>query len=175
MSLNKVWNDKGTKIDCKICSVIIKTSPSRLGRKKYCSKKCFGDSRKLLIKEKHPNWKGGRKIAFRRYLVGWLKTDKGKEYRKRQNSLHRLKISETEQDDLKRQYDYHCLMCGLGEPEIELTIDHVLPASLGGEDELDNYQPLCRSCNSSKGTKTIDFRGEYKLNNFYRQLIYDRI
>lgn len=32
-----------------------------------------------------------------------------------------------------------------------LTIDHILPKSLGGSDDLDNLQPMCAECNFSKG------------------------
>ena len=32
-----------------------------------------------------------------------------------------------------------------------LTVDHILPRSKGGSDELDNLQPMCCICNWSKG------------------------
>jgi 5-methylcytosine-specific restriction endonuclease McrA len=40
----------------------------------------------------------------------------------------------------------------------DLTVDHVVPLSNGGTNTIDNIQPLCKSCNSSKGAKTIDYR-----------------
>ena len=34
---------------------------------------------------------------------------------------------------------------------IPLTVDHILPKSLGGPDILENYQPMCAPCNTRKG------------------------
>jgi 5-methylcytosine-specific restriction endonuclease McrA len=51
--------------------------------------------------------------------------------------------------------DWRCLCCGGDKP---LTVDHVVPVSKGGSDDISNIQPLCQSCNSSKGAKTIDYR-----------------
>lgn len=35
----------------------------------------------------------------------------------------------------------------------DLTVDHIEPVVLGGTDETDNLQTLCRSCNSRKGAR----------------------
>lgn len=48
--------------------------------------------------------------------------------------------------------------CGACPATTDLQIDHVLPVSRGGGSEDENLQLLCGSCNSSKGTKTIDYR-----------------
>jgi 5-methylcytosine-specific restriction endonuclease McrA len=45
-----------------------------------------------------------------------------------------------------------------GRPDVKLTQDHVVPLARGGSNLIDNIQPLCASCNSSKGTQTIDYR-----------------
>ena len=66
-----------------------------------------------------------------------------------------------EWENLCASYNYSCLCCGKQEPEIELTVDHVVPLSQGGSNSLENLQPLCRSCNSRKRTGTIDYRLEW--------------
>ncbi|MBL7712786.1 MAG: HNH endonuclease [Chitinophagaceae bacterium] len=34
-----------------------------------------------------------------------------------------------------------------------MTIDHILPRSLGGDSSIQNLQPMCNSCNARKGNK----------------------
>lgn len=47
--------------------------------------------------------------------------------------------------------DWHrCVTCGSGE---ELTLDHIIPWSKNGSDDLGNLQTMCRSCNSRKGAR----------------------
>jgi 5-methylcytosine-specific restriction endonuclease McrA len=57
---------------------------------------------------------------------------------------------------LKKEYSYLCPFCQASEPEIRLTQDHIIPLSRGGGDDIDNIQPLCFSCNSSKQDKLIE-------------------
>jgi len=47
---------------------------------------------------------------------------------------------------------WKCFYCG---SENDLTIDHKIPRSRGGGDEVENLTCACRSCNSSKGAKTV--------------------
>lgn len=60
-------------------------------------------------------------------------------------------------DSICKRYDNICLCCKRSDKL--LTIDHVIPISQGGSDTEDNIQPLCGSCNSSKGNHhTTDYR-----------------
>ncbi len=46
--------------------------------------------------------------------------------------------------------------------EVLMTKDHILAKSLGGENEIDNYQPMCQNCNSKKGDKTLEEWDNYQ-------------
>lgn len=59
---------------------------------------------------------------------------------------------------IKLAQNHRCLMCDRQEPDIQLTIDHVIPISRGGINEAGNIQGLCKSCNSKKHRNTIDLR-----------------
>ena len=48
--------------------------------------------------------------------------------------------------------DAICENCGTDK---KLTIDHIKPVSKGGLNRLNNYQALCKSCNSSKGNRIV--------------------
>lgn len=62
----------------------------------------------------------------------------------------------TEFRALCEQYSWKCLACG--KHTKKLTADHVQPLSRGGSNLIDNIQPLCSRCNSSKHAKHIDYR-----------------
>ena len=61
---------------------------------------------------------------------------------------------------------YKCVMCGKTAKETILEVDHIIPVSKGGTDNIDNIQPLCASCNSQKFTKIIDY---IEQNGYIRQ------
>ncbi len=46
---------------------------------------------------------------------------------------------------------YRCVKCGKWFTKEEIKVDHRIPKKLGGTDNLDNLQPMCRSCNRRKG------------------------
>jgi len=59
---------------------------------------------------------------------------------------------------LVTQYGRRCLMCKRQEPDITLTVDHIVPLAQGGSNDITNLQPLCSTCNKSKGAKILDLR-----------------
>lgn len=54
---------------------------------------------------------------------------------------------------------HRCELCGVDASLRALEVDHIIPKSLGGPDEIDNYQALCYKCNTNKGNRSeVDLR-----------------
>lgn len=49
-----------------------------------------------------------------------------------------------------RRDSFTCLYCGQRAPDVQLHVDHVHPASKGGEDETWNLVTACQACNAGK-------------------------
>jgi 5-methylcytosine-specific restriction endonuclease McrA len=56
-----------------------------------------------------------------------------------------------------------CQYCGRQYPPSELTLDHVLPRSRGGESAWDNLVACCKRCNHKKGNRTPEESGMHLL------------
>lgn len=52
---------------------------------------------------------------------------------------------------VKQLYGNACANCG--RIDVAIHQDHKIPLARGGTDNIDNIQPLCKPCNSSKGTR----------------------
>ncbi|TVM03004.1 MAG: HNH endonuclease [Candidatus Brocadia sp. WS118] len=66
--------------------------------------------------------------------------------------VKRSKISENERGEVFKRDNFQCIKCGSME---NLSIDHILPFSLGGDTIMSNLQTLCRACNSKKGNRDV--------------------
>lgn len=64
-----------------------------------------------------------------------------------------FKLSRSRRRKIYEKDDHKCHYCG--SPD-SLTVDHKQPMSLGGSDDDENLVACCKSCNSSKGTKTYE-------------------
>ena len=53
---------------------------------------------------------------------------------------------------IKEHFNHTCVYCGEHHEPHKLTLDHVKPRSLGGEDLTSNLVPACRRCNQDKGS-----------------------
>lgn len=181
---------------CEKCGKDIECSPSAESKRRFCSFECrksiytpemrkkmseikkkqfkdgltvwnkgveqwAGEARKNLktpaVKhgKDHPNWKGG---------VAYFKV---RNVRKRQNGgSHTFGEWET----LKAQFNWTCPACKEGDKE--LVRDHIIPLAKGGSDNIENIQPLCRSCNAKKHTKVVVYEPvlvEFRPSHAFRE------
>lgn len=77
-----------------------------------------------------------------------------------------------EWEEMKDFFNYTCVKCGSQNKKI--VKDHITPIYQGGSDGIENLQPLCYSCNSSKGANSTDYREQYckehNIENPYKRL-----
>lgn len=106
----------------------------------------------------HRAYQEANREAYRENSRRWQQNN-----RERSNLLGRLKkqrrrnagtLTVADWELVLDVYGRNCLKCG----KAEVTIDHVVPVSCDGPNEIGNVQPLCGFCNTSKGTKTADYR-----------------
>ncbi len=74
----------------------------------------------------------------------------------------------TDRDDISGSIRYEvlkrakgrCECCGISKDERPLDVDHIVPVSKRGKNDITNYQALCWLCNANKGNRDrTDFRG----------------
>lgn len=104
--------------------------------------------------EKHWNWKGGKETEKERRTFQQTNREIKKKGNGGEHSIEEWRA-------LKEKFNYTCLCCGKKEPEIKLTVDHIVPIIKNGRNDIDNIQPLCQKCNSAKYMKIIDYRKIY--------------
>jgi hypothetical protein len=58
--------------------------------------------------------------------------------------------------EVLRRDGFACRYCGAKAPDVELTVDHVTPSSIGGTDDPTNLVAACKPCNAGKSSSTPD-------------------
>lgn len=67
-----------------------------------------------------------------------------------------LRFSTSKRKKVWAKTGYRCWYCGVTPPEKEMTIDHVVPISRGGQSNQKNLVPCCMLCNSAKGSLRVE-------------------
>lgn len=102
-------------------------------------------------------------MRFRRAMFGAEDIDRRAKHKRRALKAETGgKFTAFEWYDLCHKHGMRCALCG---KKKKLTVDHVIPISRGGANDIGNIQPLCFSCNSKKRTRIIDARLELWLVN----------
>lgn len=127
------------------------------------TKRQYKQSNKKKIKKYQQEYQRSEKgkQALKRF---WQST-KGRQARRKTNATRSTQKTQAggsytiiEWYRLCKFYDFRCLKCNEQMTFEKLTFDHIKPISKGGTSFVFNAQPLCFSCNASKGNKEIDYR-----------------
>jgi 5-methylcytosine-specific restriction endonuclease McrA len=90
----------------------------------------------------------------------WVAKNPGRKRASRIRAQHKRRallhgsFSRAEWEYIKYYYGYTCPGCLRSEPEVKLTVDHIVPLCRGGLNSRENLQPLCMECNARK-SRTI--------------------
>ncbi|MDC5271856.1 HNH endonuclease [Acinetobacter baumannii] len=79
----------------------------------------------------------------------WIDHDYAAKYGETTKPKSRKTLPKKIRQSVFERDNFTCLYC---ESTSDLTIDHIVPVSCGGGDEVENLQTLCRVCNARKGT-----------------------
>jgi 5-methylcytosine-specific restriction endonuclease McrA len=162
--------DNNTKT-CKKCQKektfdnFYKSPKGALGLQSYCipchKEKTYEWIKNNPEKYKAINKKNGSKWAKnnpeknREKVNQWAKDNPEKvsnKYHKRKATLNKNESFYVSDDFMKNLYKSNCINCNNSE---NIEADHIIPISRGGIHGESNLQPLCKSCNTSKGSKTM--------------------
>ena len=66
------------------------------------------------------------------------------------NTSKRIPIDPMIRKYIYKQADGKCALCGKPVKYDDFTVDHIVPLSMGGENDIDNFQCTCKACNQFK-------------------------
>lgn len=141
------WNSSGSKVvrECRGCGKRDAVRPQAAAHP-FCSARCYWETLRVGESPRDPE---ERRLSHSRAKVkrAWRKAGFGGEpgY-----------VSKTEWATVISAHDGRCAYCG--EPPQRLTIDHVVPASRGGDHFAGNVVPACFTCNQSKKDRIVSPR-----------------
>ena len=111
-------------------------------------------------RDSHPEQVRLLKILYREQNREKVYFNNKQRYLRERNVIGMHTLQEWE--DLKVKCNNQCMCCKKKEPEIKLTEDHIQPLIKDGQNGIENIQPLCQVCNSSKGVKIINYLSLYE-------------
>ena len=160
--------------ETKVCGVCKKEFEDYISNKRsgFCGLKCYWQARKSGL---YPGyWRGKPRSKdtiekISKTKTGRVSSKKGKifvssEVKKKNKALWSSQrraikrgnggsFSSEQWENLKSIYLFTCPCCFKKEPEVKLTVDHIMPVKLGGSNNIENLQGLCPICNCSKHAK----------------------
>ena len=170
--LIELLKNQGQASVTQIAQAILNKDPSQIEYYSQIVKRMVGDvltnKRKITTKDKDQYFLEGAKSLSKDQVAELLGLCEAKiaEYEaKRQGAQweHRKRgrrpVSGTIRYEVLKRAKGRCELCGISNEEKNLEVDHITPKSLGGKDDIANYQALCFTCNAQKNNKDdTDFR-----------------
>lgn len=107
--------------------------------------------KRVSVEKKYRSKPRTRKLQVKRITEYYKRNPEVKKRNDRAYSYRRRGYNAGYIDwDKVRELDDVCVWCGATD---NLTLDHIVPLSKGGDNRIDNLQILCRSCNAKKGNR----------------------
>jgi diadenosine tetraphosphate (Ap4A) HIT family hydrolase/5-methylcytosine-specific restriction endonuclease McrA len=170
--LIELLKNQGQASVTQIAQAILNKDPSQIEYYAQIVKRMVGDvltnKRKITTKDKDQYFLEGAKSLSKDQvaeLVGLCESKIAEYEAKRQGAQweHRRRgrrpVSGTIRYEVLKRAKGRCELCGISNEEKNLEVDHITPKSLGGKDDIANYQALCFTCNAQKNNKDdTDFR-----------------
>lgn len=166
--LSSRWKQERSKLVCERCGRIF---AGNRANQKYCSITCQRNtitkkprsfSKCVICGKRFKQIRRDSKACSKECVIKWEYVKRNKDKKRFYERTREARIrcnggnfSWSEWKKMKQEYKYTCPACLKKEPEIELTIDHIIPVSKGGKHTKSNIQPLCRFCNTSKNNHLI--------------------
>lgn len=125
------------------------------------SMKKYRLNNKEKIKERLKEWKKKNP----NYQKEWYRKNDGEYsrqyYLKNKKHLNELARIRNKERKLKKRFtiferdNFTCQYCGRKSLDVILEVDHIIPKSKGGLNEISNYKTACKECNNGKGDRIL--------------------
>lgn len=156
------WNWRGVQRECVVChaTFFAKKCHVERGIALCCSAECRRIKRTQMRGPANNNWQGG---FTRDSKMLWEQRSRAKRCGAGGD------VNLTQWLAMKEGFAFTCPSCGEVEPDILLTMDHVIPFCAGGQHKIDNVQPLCLHCNAVKHVKIVRYfpdKSKFEVRDF---------
>lgn len=82
--------------------------------------------------------------------------EEARKFERKQNNQRSRNVSLSTKTKVLERDNYTCQMCGRNRYDgVKLEVDHIIPVSRGGSDNISNLQTLCFDCNRGKSDKIL--------------------
>ena len=141
------------------------------------------------INREHKVYRDSHKAEIKLYRKKYFQTDKGKAYARiycnKRRALKWLNGGEYTQEQWKdclEFFENKCAYTGVDISECILHVDHIIPLSKGGTNDIWNICPSCKDANLSKGNRELerwyrkqDYFSEDRLKKIYNWIEYAQL